>query len=178
MLGAVLPMKFGEHVHCGEYGAAAQEFGKEALIAVAFAGMGKAIAAAGRLAPAADDTAKFVAQGFSREQAAYLAQTYEGMGHHFMPRRWGLPGAITESNVNVLKPPGMSRGSFYELHYTVDPKFFGTRLPAAAGGGTWSGAALGLQKASGLNRVWQAAPFELKNAVGSGAASSLYSNGQ
>ncbi|MES2593777.1 MAG: RHS repeat-associated core domain-containing protein [Verrucomicrobiota bacterium] len=51
-LGTALPMKFGEHVNHGEYGAAGKELAKETLIALAFAGAGKALAAAGRASPA------------------------------------------------------------------------------------------------------------------------------
>src|SRR5262249_27171622 len=47
---------------------------------------------------------KFVEQGFTSAQADYLAQPYTGLGHHFIPRRVGLPSDIADSSLNLLKP--------------------------------------------------------------------------
>jgi len=46
--------------------------------------------------------AKYVAQGFTHKQAEYLAQPYNGIGHHFIPRRTGLPKKMSDSSLNVL----------------------------------------------------------------------------
>lgn len=123
----------------------------------------------GKLGAAERGTARFTSQGFSPAQAEYLASPYEGMGHHFIPRRAGLPTAISDSPLNVLKPNGISRGEFYELHYKVDPYFYGTRLPNSVGG-TWSGRSLGLEKYGSLGRAWYGAPTPLKVTVGGAVA--------
>jgi hypothetical protein len=114
--------------------------------------------------------AKFLAQGFSPSQADYLAEPYDGMGHHFVQRSVantiGLPKPVTDSPFNVLKPNGMSRGDFYELHYGVDPDFYGTGLGARAGGGGWSGKKLGLPKYRLGASLWNGSPAPLNAAVG------------
>ncbi|MGK6321423.1 hypothetical protein ACMGER_18080, partial [Sphingomonas sp. DT-204] len=134
--------------------------------------LGRVLSLAGdRVASAAAEggAAKFLNQGFSPAQADYLAAPYEGMGHHFIPRRVGLPEAIGDSPLNVLKPSGISRGDFYELHYQVDRSFYGTAFPKSVGG-TWSGRSLGLEKYSGAQRLWYASPTPLKVTVGGAAA--------
>ncbi len=88
--------------------------------------------------------ARYAAQGFTAEQAEYLAQPYSGMGHHLLRREWGFPKVLTEGSVD--SGAGLTRGQFYEYHYMVDPTFYGTRLPASIGGGAWNGAELGLSK--------------------------------
>jgi len=114
-----------------------------------------------------EHVAKFMAIGFTRKQAEHLAKPYEGMGHHFMPRRWGLPKWLSESSFNVLKPKGMTQGDFYELHFKVDPQFRGARMPKRLGPG-WSGKRLGLKEYGRLGRLWHGSPRRLK-AVGGGA---------
>lgn len=91
------------------------------------------------------------------------------MGHHFVPRRTGLPSFCSESRFNVLKPNGLNRGSFYELHYRVDPKFHGTAFPGSVGG-SWKGAKLGLRKMGFIGRMWNGSPRPLKWAVGGATA--------
>lgn len=113
--------------------------------------------------------ARFLSQGFNADQAKYLAQPYEGMGHHFFRREWDLPEVITESPLSILKPSGISRGDFYELHYKVDPTFYGARFPSSIGG-SWSGRSLGLQKYGTVGRLWYGSPAPLKVTVGASAA--------
>jgi hypothetical protein len=110
--------------------------------------------------------AKYLDQGFRPEVAAHLAAPYEGMGHHFGPRRRNLPSAYSESVFNVLKPKGMTRGDFYELHYHVDPLFNHARLPARLGGGSWRGKDLGFEKYGLPGRIWYGSPAPLKARVG------------
>ena len=122
----------------------------------------------------ASGAAKFVAQGFTPAQAEYLAAPYEGMGSHFvgraLARKIGLPGPVTNGPLNVLKPK-ISRGDFYELHFKVDPYFYGAKLAADGGGGSWSGKRLGLKKHGLLGRIWQGSPAPLNGVAGlSGAA--------
>ena len=111
---------------------------------------------------------KYLAQGFTPAQAAHLAEPYPryGMGHHFGPRRMGLPRIYSESVFNRLKPEGVTRGDMYELHYKVDPEFNGTRFPARVGGGRWSGADLGLKEYGLAGRLWHGSPAPLKARVG------------
>ena len=108
-------------------------------------------------------------QGFTPAQAKYLMEPYEGMGHHFIARRYGLPEFITESPLNVMRPAGISRGAMYERHFMADPRWFGTRFPEAIGG-SWSGARIGLQKPGYFGRLWYASPGPLKATVGGSAA--------
>ncbi len=130
--------------------------------------------------------AKYMGQGFDLAQAKYLAEPYEGMGHHLFPRRGidvhdsisqlpfvpkkiTLPRAISDSRFNVLKPNGISRGDFYELHYKVDPHYYGSGLPRRFGSGGWSGRRLGLDEYDTLGRLWHGSPTSLKMAVGGAA---------
>jgi hypothetical protein len=94
------------------------------------------------------------------------------MGHHFVGRRFGLPSIISDSPLNVLKPNGISRGNFYELHFKVDPFYPGSRLPRAAGGGIWNGTSLGLEKYGTVGRLWYGSPTPLKVTVGGTVAAS------
>lgn len=118
---------------------------------------------------------KYMAQGFSPGGAAYLALPYKGKGHHVIPRRYRLPPllgggelprALTESEFFVLKPEGMTRGDFYELHRGVDGHFYGTRLPRRVGGERWSAKDLGLKKYDQLGRIWHGSPAPLKARAG------------
>jgi hypothetical protein len=123
------------------------------------------------------NAAKYIEQDFSPLRAQYLAEPYEGMGHHFFPRNAfkpiRLPRDLSDSVFNVLKPSGMSRGDFYELHYKVDPEFDGTGIASRGGGGGWSGKKLGLDRYGLLGRLWHGSPAPLHAAVGSiGAAGS------
>jgi len=111
-------------------------------------------------------------QGFTAAQAKYLTKPYEGMGSHFVPRRWKLPQWFTDSGFNVLAPKGISRGRFYELHYRVDPHFLGARFPVQIGR-AWSGDRLGLTKYGWSGRLWFGSPDPLKRVIGFGALESL-----
>lgn len=111
---------------------------------------------------------RYRGQGFTPAQAKYLAEPYQGMGHHFIPRRKSLPGAIIENPVNIMGR-GMSRGAFYERHFLGDPYFHGTAFPRSIGG-TWSGDALGLVKPMRPINWWYAGPDWLRVAGGAGAA--------
>ena len=119
---------------------------------------------------------KFLDQGFTPAQAEYLTRPYEGMGHHFIGQRYGLPEIISESPLNVMKPNGISIGDFYERHFLADPYFYGAKFPNSIGG-SWSGNALGLQKPGLMGRLWYGSPDALKITAGAGAAAggaSLY----
>jgi hypothetical protein len=136
-------------------------------------------------APEAAGASKFLAQGFSQAQADYLASPYKGMGHHFFPRRgvklpggnsFVLPKSISDSPFNVLKPPGINIGDFYELHYKVDPYVGGFKIPAANGGGVWPNENVPLQKFGSLGRLWYGSPPALKTTAGSMSLSIPISN--
>ena len=121
---------------------------------------------------------RYLAQGFSPRAAAHLAKPYpaRNMGSHFMPRDTELPDLLgggplpksySDSVFNVLKPEGISRGDFYELHYKVDPRFHGTGVR----GESWSGKELGLKRYGAVGRIWHGSPPPLKARVGGLGAS-------
>jgi RHS repeat-associated protein len=121
-----------------------------------------------------DEYVRFRAQGFNPAQARYLAQPYDGMGHHFpitrsMGRDWNLPGWIIDSPFNVLRPANISIGRFYELHYAVDPSFYRAGFPRAIGG-QWVGGQLGLEKYGTWGRWWYGTSASLKLSGGAVAA--------
>lgn len=120
---------------------------------------------------------KYLAQGFSPQVAAYLAEPYpaSAMGHHFIPRDYKLPKILgggrlprsySDGPFNKLAPEGISRGDMYELHYRVDPRFYATGLPGKVGGGVWDGTAIGLQRHGLPGRLWHGSPAPLKARVG------------
>jgi hypothetical protein len=155
--------------------------------------LGSLIAGSGLLAGAAGfgkmrgtlGTARYADEGFSPAQIEHLDSQYTGMGHHFWPRagidigfglKLKLPPSLSESSLNVLKPEGMTRGEFYELHHGVDPQFYGARMPKSDTGLHWSGKKLGLQKYSLPERLWYGSPAPLKAALGAPAAAAGFGN--
>ena len=130
------------------------------------------------------NVARYEAQGFSPRAAAHLAAPYpaSNMGSHFIPRRTELPDFLgggplpksySDGVFNVLKPEGISRGDFYELHYKVDPKFHGTGVK----GESWSGKELRLRRYGPAGRIWHGSPPPLKARVGglgAGAGTVMY----
>lgn len=120
----------------------------------------------------ADLVTKYLNQGFSPADAAYLAEPYKGMGHHSaIPRRATLPKwmgggpvpkSVLDSPFNVLAPPRISRGDMYELHYKVDPHFTNARLK---GGGRWVGSKLGLEEYERPLRIWYGTPTATKRGL-------------
>jgi hypothetical protein len=119
----------------------------------------------------AANIAKFVDQGANPKLAEYLAQPYEGMGHHSpVSRKLGkdvdLPPWLVDSPINVSVPRGMSRGDFYEYHYRVDPRAGGFRLPANLNDGKgWRPKELGLTKYNLPQRIWFGTPVPLKDTM-------------
>ncbi|WP_397580583.1 hypothetical protein, partial [Sphingorhabdus sp.] len=170
----------GEHTFENYLSVASPLIGPLAKYGARFVGSGLRSAGNSTSVVAERGAGKFVSQGFSPAQAEYLAEPYVGMGHHFIPRRAGLPSIISDSPLNVLKPSGISRGNFYELHFKVDPFYPGSRLPGAAGGGVWNGTSLGLEKYGTVGRLWFGSPTPLKVTVGgtvaAGGAAYWYSS--
>lgn len=118
---------------------------------------------------------KYVAQGFSPGAAAHLAKPYpaSNRGSHFVSRRTRLPdmfggGPIPREYMdgpfNRQIPPGISRGDFYEHHFAVDPRFYGTSVL----GERWSGRDLGLPEYGLAGRLWHGSPAPLKARIGGG----------
>jgi hypothetical protein len=146
-----------------------------ASLALPIAGEVKGAAQLGRFAKAGP--AKYIARGASPQLAEYLAQPYEGMGSHLVPRRTRLPGGapipekIMDSRFNVLKPKAIERGAMYERHFGVDDRYWGGKVPAAFGGGGWSGRRLGWKKYNPVERIWYGTPGVTKAAVIGGPAS-------
>ncbi|MBL0869856.1 MAG: RHS repeat-associated core domain-containing protein [Phycisphaerales bacterium] len=155
-------------------GGDAYEAAKEGALSGLFGwGIGKVLKGVGGAfrSGSAKEIAEYMKRGFTESQAKYLAQPYKGMGHHFLPRRLGLPRWITESPLNIVSGRGMSRGEFYRRHYLADPSFHGARLPGSVGGGSWSGSMMGLTKPNAAQQLWYAAPNWLRNgAAGSATA--------
>lgn len=114
--------------------------------------------------------AKYVEQGYSPEAAAYLAEPYKGMGSHWAPRRSAPPSWFKDSDFNVLKPPGISRGEMYELHGMVDPNWYGTHLPKRFGSERWRFSQSNLKRYGPLRRLYEGAPGPLKARVGGSGA--------
>jgi hypothetical protein len=121
---------------------------------------------------------KYIAQGFSPRAAAHLAKLYptSNMGSHFIPRRTKLPAVMGGGSLpryfldgpfNRLHPPDISRGDFYELHFSVDPKFYGTGVL----GERWSGRDLRLKRYGPAGQIWHGSPAPLKARVGGLGAS-------
>jgi hypothetical protein len=109
---------------------------------------------------------RYAAQGFSPEAARRLAMPYprKGMGAHFIPRAEKLPVEYSDSVFNVLKPEGISKGDFYELHFKTDPQYHGG--PIIRRGDSWSGRRLGLERYGPIGRLWHGSPTPLKARVG------------
>jgi hypothetical protein len=125
-------------------------------------------AMAGPALSAEEQVAKYMAQGMDARVVQTLAEPYNGMGYHYIPKRgvFGvkLPKIISDSPFNLLKPSGISRGEMHKLHYEVDPKFHGARLADHAGQ-HWSGKRLGLKKNHPVVQVVRGAPTALKRTV-------------
>jgi hypothetical protein len=136
----------------------------------------KALSRLGKVAEATG-AEKYLARGIEPGLADYFATPYTGIGHHYLPRRTRLPqwlgggpvpSVIGDSPFFLLKPEGISTGDMMELHYKVDPKYGGGKIPAEFGGGSWSGETLGWEKYDRLGRLWHGAPLPLKVVAGSG----------
>jgi hypothetical protein len=157
-----------------------------------------AIRAANFGATKAARVAKLVERGANPRLAEYLAEPYDGMGHHAVfPRRFRipdsamgiaidprlagkpLPGWLVDSPLNISIPLGMSRDDFYKYHYGVDRRFHGARLPADLNGGRgWSGKREGARRYNPVRRAWAGVPVPLKGgiaAVGTGDGFGVYS---
>ena len=119
----------------------------------------------------AANVTKFIDQGANPKLAEYLAQPYEGMGHHSgvsrkFAKELNLPPPLVDSRFNVAIPRGMSRGDFYEYHYRVDPAAKGFRLPAGLNDGKgWRPRELGLTKYALPERIWRGMPVRWKDAI-------------
>lgn len=135
----------------------------------------KGLSALGKAAEAGG-AEKWLARGVPQGLADYFATPYTGGGHHYLPRRTRLPpvldggpipSVISDSPFFLLKPEGISTGDMYKLHYGVDPKYGGGKIPAEFGGGRWSGDELGWEKYDQPGRLWHGAPVPLKALAGS-----------
>lgn len=109
----------------------------------------------------------YLARGYTPETLAYLDEPYPaaGKGSHFIPQRFGLPKVFTDSDFNVLRPPGATRRQMYEEHARIDDRFYGARLPAELGQ-HWSAKRLGLERYGPDGVAWYGAPAPLKARVG------------
>ena len=153
--------------------------GRFLVDAVSLAGAAAPARVAGKLdllrAPSGPE--KYLQQAFSPKAAWRLSMPYKGMGHHVVKRSKRLPDwlgggpvprAYSESRYNLLKPEGITQGDHYELHYAVDPDFWGAALGKALTGESWSGKRLGLKKAGWGMQQWLGTPTPMKTRVGGG----------
>lgn len=128
------------------------------------------------------NVAKMVGQGLNEPTARYLSKRYEGRGDHaLIPKAqdfimgveapaWfkkvQIPEWIMDSPLNVSKPRGLSQGDFYDYHYQVDPRYYGSKLPKRLNGGKgWSGERQGVERYSGAQRLWARTPTVWKDAA-------------
>jgi hypothetical protein len=114
---------------------------------------------------------RYLAHGYKPEAIAYLDELYPstGKGSHFVAQRFGFPKAFSDSDYNVLKPPGITRRQMYEEHARIDDHFKGARLPARFGE-HWSAKRLGIERYAPAGVAWYGMPVALKaRAVGLGA---------
>ena len=118
---------------------------------------------------------KYMARGVPPGTSRYFATPYDGRGHHSIPVRTTLPkwmgggpvpSIVSNSPFFLLRPPGISKGDMFELHYKVDPQYYGGKISKEFGGGPWSGDALGWKKHGLLARAWYGSPAPLKAVAG------------
>ena len=143
----------------------------------------KGLSRMGKVARGLKTVDHYVAKGVPPSIAAYFVEPYIGMGHHYLPRRTRLPDilgggpippVISESPLFLLKPKGIQRGDMYELHYRVDPHYYGGGLPRRVGNVKgWSGRNLGWEKEDSLGQIWYGAPDPLKATVAGGLGTGL-----
>ncbi|HPA38019.1 MAG TPA: hypothetical protein PLV04_04695 [Phenylobacterium sp.] len=140
----------------------------------------KVVGKSARFFRKADSVERYLARGYSAEAAQHLMQPYEnGAGSHYLPQ-WqfreggpldGVPfmKAFKDSDWNVSKPEGMTRGQFYDYHFEVDPSYYGAKLPSGVPEKGWSGKRMGLKKRGPLGRFWFGMPAPLKARLLGGA---------
>ena len=117
-----------------------------------------------------DEVAHWLGRGFNQKQAEHLAEPYDGVGHHSLPKRigygmLGLPKWIMESRFNVLKPPNISRGKFYVRHGKVDRFARGGPIVGKGKGSGWNRQSIGTELAGPLGRLYHGTTPELKTLV-------------
>ena len=118
----------------------------------------------------AKEYGRFLNSGFTPMQAKYLSEPYPltGMGSHFIPKRSALykssPTWLSESSFNVVRP-NVSRGAFYEYHFAVDSRYFGSAIARKGGAGSWSGKRIGLETLPLPAKVWYGMPTRTKVAI-------------
>jgi hypothetical protein len=117
--------------------------------------------------------ADYLAMGYTRKQAAYLAERYDGAGHHSLisaesirntknPLLRAAKRAIGESPLGTVRGEGMTKGEFFRKHYGLDPKYRGGQV---RGGGGWSGSKLGWTRYDAFGRLWHGTPGPLKDVI-------------
>ncbi len=106
MLGAVLPMKFGEHVHYGEKGEAAKELAKFAAINLALYGAGKGLQVLSKAgAPAVGTAAKTIAPAKRASGSTVLGHypEYANMADTLGHRRFDIPTAVWDKMTDAQR---------------------------------------------------------------------------
>jgi hypothetical protein len=125
---------------------------------------------AARAVPYAERVAGYVAEGHLQDFAEYLAEAYDGMGHHaIIPRRlagkWGLPNWVRDNPLNVVQGAGQDKLQFLRDHFGVDRHLYGGRVARRSGQRGWSGAKLGWERYGPMRRLWSGTPEAMKEAL-------------
>ena len=137
----------------------------------------------------AEQIAKWKRKGFTDDMARDLAKPYNGEGHHGTFRKetstaprgkkrqpGPIPDSLVESDINILKPSGISKGDFYELHMSVDPTFRSATASKGLGISAYTRQMFGLENhtPSFLDRNWRGTTTEMKIIIGGGAGGAMH----
>jgi hypothetical protein len=125
--------------------------------------------------PALTDEA-YLAAGLSKRQLADLNQPYARAGHHNVRQSWtkGWPQLIRDNPLFVVKPPGITKREFYELHFGLDDSFHGGSLKRDRRGARGlSGRKVGMQRYNQLDRLAFGTPYPLQVAGAAGGADTI-----
>jgi hypothetical protein len=123
-----------------------------------------------------------LAANYGAASRARLAESYvEGMGSHYISRRWGkdhgIPDWIIDSPFNVSRPPGLTKGEMYMYHAMYDPKFEGAYLGKRLDRSDWRFKDFDAERFGPTERLIYGAPGALKGTVG-GSVGGVYGLGR
>jgi hypothetical protein len=124
--------------------------------------------------------AQLAAKGYDPRLIDYFNEPYTGRGHHSPGIRFGLPKSVRDNRYFLLRPPGMTKGDFYQLHAEVDSFYGGGRVPRKYGGGGWAAKDFGWETYGLPGRLLYGTTTPLKSALirtatGAGVADQTYS---
>jgi hypothetical protein len=103
--------------------------------------------------------------GYRPRQIADLESLYVRPGHHAVSRKSteGWPEWIRDDPFFMVKPPGITKGRMYQLHYGADKDFKGASVKKdRMGPKGWSGEALGQKKYGSFDQLVFGTPFPIQ----------------